>query len=97
MSLPKAGRESESQSGSDRLQLHSKLSPLTGQSVTQKRPWPPSADLEELCCEEVDADESESGRLGGHTGILGQLSRKLHAMWGPGLWRAAEGLRPTGQ
>lgn len=70
---------------------------VTVQPVTQRHPWPPSADLEELCCEEVDADESKPGRLGGHTGILGQLSRKLHAVWGPGLWMAADGLRPTDQ
>lgn len=64
-------------------------SPFTGQPGIQNRPWPPSADLELLCGEEVDADESKLSRPGGHTGILGQLSRKLHGMWGPGLWTAA--------
>lgn len=63
--------------------------------MTQKLPWPPSADLEEVSGEEVDTDESKLGRLGGCTGILGQLSWELHGMRGPGLWTAADRLKTT--
>lgn len=48
-----------------------------------------------MCSEEVDADESELSRPRGHTGVLGQLSRKLHGMWGPRLGDICQG--GTGQ